>query len=331
MSALRTDDAPPAATKLYRAVRGARLSSVMIAGLFVIVIIANGIVQPTFFTQYAMTSTFATLVPLVLIALAQTMVVLTGGIDLSIGASVTLASVVAVVVMDGRNSHAVLGVIIAVAVGGLCGLANGLIVALLRLQPIIVTFASASVFAGAALLVLPKPGGAVPDLFTGGYRASVGPLPVAVLLVLLVLGLWYLMTRTRYLRHVYAVGGDKGAAYASLVPVQRVQVLAYVLCGALGGLAAIALLANSGSGDPFIGLELMLNSVAAVVIGGTPLMGGRGGGVGSIIGAIVLALIANIVFFAGVPTNFRPLVSGVVIIAALAVSAISMSDRGRTS
>lgn len=91
----------------------------------------------------------------------------------------------------------------------------------------------------------------------------------------------------------------------------------------------MALLANSGSGDPFIGLEMMLNSVAAVVIGGTALTGGRGGGIGSIVGAIVLALIANIVFFAGIPTNYRPLVSGFVIIAALSLSALTMRERRR--
>src|SRR5699024_3335843 len=136
---------------------------------------------------------------------------------------------------------------------------------------------------------------------------------------------------TKLTRHIYAIGGDKEAAYASVVPVQKTQIASYVVCGAIGGLTAIALLANSGSGDPFIGLDMMLNSVAAVVIGGTALMGGRGSGLGSIMGAVVLALISNIVFFAGVSTNYRPLVSGIVIIAALSLSAFTMNDRRRTS
>lgn len=309
--------------------KNAQLPSVMIAGILLVTLAVNIIVQPTFFTPYALTSTIATLVPLVLIALAQTVVILGGGIDLSIGASVTLASTVAVVLMDGDDGRSLLGFVAAVLVGTACGLLNGLVIAVLRLQPIIATFATSSVFSGLALVVLPKPGGAVPPVLTGGYRDAIGPIPIVALLLLGSIGLWFVLKRTRLLRHIYAIGGNKDGAYASIVPVQRVQILSYALCGAIGGLVAMALLANSGSGDPFIGLEMMLNSVAAVVIGGTALTGGRGGGIGSIVGAIVLALIANIVFFAGIPTNYRPLVSGFVIIAALSLSALTMRERRR--
>lgn len=310
-------------------IRTARLPSVMVAAMLAVTLVANIIVQPNFFTPYAITSTLATLIPLVLIALAQTVVILGAGIDLSIGASVTLASTVAVVLMDGSNP--LLGIGAALGVGALCGLFNGLVIALLRLQPIIATFATSFVFSGLALVVLPKPGGVVPEILTGGYRASIGPVPVVVLLLLVSIGLWFVLKRTRLMRHIYAIGGNRDGAYASLVPVQRVQILSYVLCGLIGGLVAVALLANSGSGDPFIGLEMMLNSVAAVVIGGTALMGGRGGGIGSIVGATVLALLANIVFFAGIPTNYRPLVSGLVIILALSLSAFTMKDRRVTA
>lgn len=313
--------------RLTAAARGARLSTWTVAVLLLVAVVANAILQPTFFTSYSLTSNFATFVPLVLIALAQTVVVLTGGIDLAIGATVTLASVVAVVLMDGRPERLALGVVAAVLVGVAAGTVNGLIVARLRLQPIIATFATASVFAGIALLVLPKPGGAVPGVLTRFYRDSVLGVPVGALLVALVVALWYLLVRTRLVRHVYAVGGDRDAAYASLVPVVRTQVGAYALCGGIGGLAAVALLANTGSGDPFIGLELTLNSVAAVVIGGTALMGGRGSGVGSVLGAIILSLVANVVFFAGISTNVRPLVSGLVIIGALALSALTVRER----
>ncbi len=315
------------ADRLTATLRGARLSTWTVTILLLVAVAANAALQPTFFTSYSLVSNFATLVPLVLIALAQTVPVLTGGIDLSIGASVTLASVVAVVLMDGRPERLLLGVLAAVAVGVVAGTVNGAIVARLRLQPIIVTFATASVFSGAALLVLPKPGGSVPGALTRMYRESVLGIPVAALVVALVIGLWYLLVRTRLVRHIYAVGGDRDAAYASLVPVERTQIGAYALCGGIGGLAAVALLANTGSGDPFIGLDLTLNSVAAVVIGGTALSGGRGTGVGSVLGAIILALISNAVFFAGISTNVRPLVSGLVIIGALALSALTSRER----
>lgn len=314
---------------LVAAVRQARMSTWMVVALLVVAVAANASVQSNFFTPYAMTSTTATLVPLVLVALAQAVVVIGGGIDLSIGASVTVASVTAVVVMDGREDRLLVGALVAIAVGAACGLVNGLIIALLRLQPIIVTFATSSVFAGAALLVLPTPGGSVPATLTRGYRDTLLGVPAGAWLLLATLALWFLLSRTRLVRHVYAVGGDPVASYASLIPVARVQVLSYVLCGALGGVAAVALLANSGSGDPFVGLGMTLDSVAAVVIGGIALSGGRGSGVGAVAGAITLALIENSIFFADVPTNYRPLVSGVVIIAALALSAFTMTDRRR--
>ncbi|GEN80691.1 ABC transporter permease [Actinotalea fermentans] len=315
--------------ELVEGVRHARMSTWMVVALLAVAVATNAAVQDNFFTPYSMTSTTATLVPLVLVALAQAVVVIGGGIDLSIGASVTVASVTAVVVMDGQESNLLAGAAVAVAVGAGCGLVNGLVIALLRLQPIIVTFATASVFSGAALLVLPTPGGSVPASLARGYRETMLGLPAGAWLLLAVLGLWFLLARTRLVRHVYAVGGDPAASYASLVAVPRVQILSYVLCGALGGLAAIALLANSGSGDPFVGLGMTLDSVAAVVIGGIALTGGRGSGIGAALGAVTLALIENSIFFAGVPTNYRPLVSGLVIIAALALSALTMTDRRR--
>lgn len=314
---------------LVTAVRQARMSTWMVVALLVVAIGVNASVQSNFFSSYSMRSTTATLVPLVLVALAQAIVVIGGGIDLSIGASVTVASVTAVVLMDGQESRLWLGALAAIGVGALCGLVNGLIIALLRLQPIIVTFATSSVFAGAALLVLPTPGGSVPGSLTRAYRDSVAGVPTGAWLLLLALVLWWALSRTRLARHVYAVGGDPAASYASLIPVVRVQVLSYVLCGALGGLAAIALLANSGSGDPFVGLDMTLDSVAAVVIGGIALAGGRGSGIGAAAGAVTLALIENSIFFAGVSTNYRPLASGLVIIAALALSAFTMADRRR--
>jgi ribose transport system permease protein len=314
---------------LVQTVRQARMSTWMVVGLLVASVVANAAVQSNFFTAYSLTSTTATLVPLALVALAQAIVVIGGGIDLSIGASVTVASVSAVVVMDGREGAVLLGAAVAIAVGAACGLVNGLIIALLRLQPIIVTFATSSVFAGAALLVLPTPGGSVPGTLTRAYRDSVLGVPTGAWLLVAILLLWAFMARTRLVRHVYAVGGDPVASYASLIPVPRVQVLSYVLCGALGGVAAIALLANSGSGDPFVGLGMTLDSVAAVVIGGIALSGGRGSGIGAVAGAVTLALIENTIFFAGVPTNYRPLASGLVIIVALALSAFTMADRRR--
>ncbi|MFI7609990.1 ABC transporter permease [Nonomuraea terrae] len=314
--------------------RGVRLPAVQLSGaatvgMLVVAVIVNSALQPNFWSGYALTSNFATFVPLVAIAVGQTIVVLSGGIDLSLGAQVTLASVVAVQVVDGQLDRLPQAVAAALGVGLVCGALNGLVVALVRLQPIVATFATSFVFSGLALVVLPTPGGSVPLEVTTAYRAAVLGLPVALLAILGLALLWWALRRHRVLRHVYAVGGDPEAAYASLVPVARTRVSAYVLGGLFAALAALAVLANTGSGDPFVGNELTLASVAAVVIGGTSLAGGRGGAGGSILGAIVLALVTNIVFFADVPTTYRQLVNGAVIILALALAGIPALQKRR--
>lgn len=300
-----------------------RVGSAVTWALLVVAIVINAILQPTFFTLYSITSNFATFVPLVLVAIAQTVVVISGGLDLSLGAVVALSSVVAVTVMNGRDDMVAVGFLAALGVGAVCGLINGLIVAVVRLQPLIVTFATASIFSGFALVVMPKPGGTVPGTMTGIYRTAFAGIPVSVLAVLVAVALWLVLRKTRLMRHIYAIGGDAAASYASLVPVTRTRAWTYVIAGAFSGLAAMALLANTGSGDPFVGADVALDSIAAVVVGGVALRGGRGGAIGAVVGAIVLAMAANIVFFFDVPTTYRQLVNGLVIIAALALSVLS--------
>ncbi|HZK05998.1 MAG TPA: ABC transporter permease [Actinomycetaceae bacterium] len=296
--------------------------------LLLVALAASAYLRGNFFTQYSISSTFATFVPLVLVAAGQAIVIIGGGLDLSIGAIAALASVTTITVMQGEDSRIFLGVLVALGTGIACGALNGLIVAGLRLQPIITTFATASVFSGITLWVLPRPGGRVPSGITSTFRLTAAGIPVTVLIVVLVALTWLLFRRTRFIRNLYAMGGDPAAAYASLVPVRATQAGSYIVAGASAGLAGLGILANSGSGDPFIGGTMALDSVAGVVIGGIALRGGIGTPVGAIVGAMVLSLVTSILFFAGVPSTFRPLAQGLVVIAALALSALS--DRRKT-
>ena len=165
---------------------GARLlqgqvSTVVTWALLAVAITVNAALQPTFFTLYSITSNFATFAPLVLVTIAQAVVVIGGGLDLSLGATVALSSVVAITVMDGRPEMVPLGFLTAIGVGALCGLFNGVVVSVVRLQPLIATFASSSIFSGLALTVMPKPGGTVPSPMTQAYRMAIAGLPVSVL------------------------------------------------------------------------------------------------------------------------------------------------------
>lgn len=291
--------------------------------LLIGVIALNAALQPTFFTEYSITSNFATFAPLVLVAIGQAIVVIGGGLDLSVGANLAVSSVVALHVMDGNDSLILPGMLAGIATGAACGLLNGFVIAVVRLQPLIATFATSSVFAGAALVVRPSPGGSVPGDVVSTYRDAFIGIPVAAFVVLAGMAAWVALDRTRLLRHIRAVGGNEQAAYTSLVPVVRSRVWTYTLAGAFVGAASIAILANSGSGDPFIGADLVLDSIAAVVLGGIALSGGRGSAIGAVAGAIILTIIDNVLGPLGVPAFWRPLTSGLVIIAAFALSVLS--------
>ena len=338
MSAARPAGEGVAVDVRRRPQRAALVGQAMVFVLLVAAVAVNAVLQPTFFTAYNLSSTFATFAPAVAAAVAQTIVVLSGAIDLSLGALITLASVVAVVIVDGDPSKIPLALAAAVAIGLLGGLLNGLLVAVLRLQPIVATFASTFVFGGLALTVLPQPGGSVPIEVTSAYRATTLGIPNAALLILGIALLWVALRRSRLGIHLYAVGGNTTAAYATGVAVTRVRILAYVAAGLFGAVAALAILANTGSGDPYVGSgggasiiggELTLSSIAALVIGGTALSGGKGGALGSIAGAIVLGLVANIVFFLGVSTGMRELIDGLIVIGALAFTGAPWLRRGR--
>lgn len=293
-----------------------------IYALLALVIGINALLQPYFFSAYSIQSNLNTFVPLIAAAVGQTLIILGGGVDLSLGAIITLVDVVVVATMNGRVENIGLAVLAGLAVGAGAGTLNGLAVAVLRLQPIVATFATSFLWSGITLWVMPRPGGSVPDIFYKGYRAAVGGVPVAAWIILGILLLWLAIKRHRVGRHIYAVGGDETAAYASGVRVTRVRVLSYTLGGLFAAIAGLAIVGNTASGDPFVGGPITLTSITAAVIGGTRLSGGAGGGGGSIAGAMVLGFVANIIFFANVPSFYQDLINGLIVIAALALAGL---------
>lgn len=314
------------ARHLLDTVRDTRVSAWTTLALLLAAVIISAALQPKFFTAYSLNATFASFLPLLLVAVGQAIVVISGGLDLSLGAIVALAAAVAVVVMQNDPSRLLLGCLAAIVTGLLAGLINGLVIALVRLQPLITTFATSSIFSGATLWVLPEPGDPVPAGMTAAFRTALAGIPLTIWLVVLTIALWVALSQTRLIRHVYAVGGNPEAAFASLVPVTRVRIWTYTLAGLFAGLAALTVLANTGAGDPFVGGDLALNSIAAVVIGGIALRGGLGSPLGAIAGAVVFSLISSILFFLGVPTTYRQLAQGLIVIAALALSALSSRE-----
>lgn len=290
--------------------------------LFVVLLIANRLLQDNLFEGRVLSGNFRTLLPLLILAVGQTFVVIAGGIDLSVGAIVSLATAVLVTnLLPESNFGTFLGVVgLAAAAGMAAGALNGFCVAVLRLQPIVTTYATSFLFSGIALWLLPRPGGAMPQAIAQFYRREMPlGLPIGVYVIAALLLVWILLRATRYGRYLFAVGGQPDAAYASGVPVTAVRVSTYMLSGLFAALAAVALTLGTSSGDPRIGDAMTLDSIVAVVLGGTRLSGGQGGIAGTVLGVIVLSLIRNIISFANVPNWWQTLVDALIIVLALAL------------
>lgn len=301
-----------------------------------------------FFTPAVITSTSNQSMTLIFAGMAQTTVVITGGIDLSVGPIISLSnSLASSIFAETDDPLNIIGVVIVVlVVAALAGLINGLIVVYGRLQPIIVTLATSSIFSGIALFLRPRPGGYVPDAYGDLLTRRVGLLlpesffgaeptgiaafleslfdfiPSSVILLLVVLlVVWLPFRRSQLGMWVYAVGSNEGAAYMSGVNVKLAKVSAYVLSGLFAGIGGLFLTAQTLSGDATTGTVFTLQSIAIVVLGGTSLFGGSGGVAGTIAGAIALRLIPTILFFARVNPLQQPLWEGAVILLAVAAGA----------
>jgi ribose transport system permease protein len=289
--------------------------------VFLVLSTVNAVLQPSFLKFDVMASNLSAFLPMMLVAVGQTYVVLGSDIDLSAGLIVSLVNVVVVAVigsMGGSDLGMAFGLGAGLAVGLAAGLINGICVALLRFQPIVTTFATGLVFAGLALWVLPEAGGQVPAVVYQSYAGGFLGLPTVLWIFLAVVLFGSLVRRLRFYQALRAVGGNMQAAFQTGLPVARVRVTAYMLSGFFAALAGIALVGETGSGDPLIGGALTLTSVTAVVLGGTALAGSVGSIEGSILGAFIIGLINNVIFFAQLPFEWQGLIQGAIILAALA-------------
>ncbi|HEU4741152.1 MAG TPA: ABC transporter permease [Meiothermus sp.] len=304
--------------------------------LLILGLIITALFQPAFFTPRTLSNNLRTFLPLILLAVAQTLIVIGGGIDLSLGTILTLSSVVMVQTFgqepDPGPWRTLGGIALGLLVGTLAGAFNGFCVAILRLQPIIATFATSFVWAGLALWVLPQPGGNVPTALQDFVRIYfLVPFSLWVILAILLGWGWFL--GTRWAKRLYAVGGNPQAAFTSGINVEGVRLSSYALAGLLTGCGAFFLTADIATGDPLIGGPLTLASVVAVVIGGTRLSGGAGGIVGSVLGAVVYYLLKNVValsvFNLGLTPQWQTLIDGTVIVLALAAPGLLRLARRR--
>tara|TARA_R110002020_G_scaffold203246_2_gene406732 strand:+ start:13757 stop:14806 length:1050 start_codon:yes stop_codon:yes gene_type:complete len=311
--------------------------------LLVLYLVYN-ILHPRGFSAAVLIQNTNESVAIVFLAMAQTVPVLLGGLDLSVGAIMTLTNCVASVVLNGSPPQIILGMIITLATGTAFGLVNGLIVVYGRLQPIIATLATGAVAVGLALFIRPAPGGTVDDDISwaltndlyelvdtygwfdadAGWFAPFAWFPVPLLIVLVIgFGVWLPFKHTVTGRTVYAIGSAEGAAYMSGLNLNGAKIAAFTLAGFFAGCAGLylAIQTSSGNADITQAGAYTLNSIAAVVVGGTSLLGGVGGAIASLVGALVLRVISFYFRIVSIDPLLQPLVEGLVLLAAVSLGA----------
>jgi ribose transport system permease protein len=265
---------------------------------------------------------------LAFVAMAQSLVVITSGIDLSVGMIFTLTNCLASAIVVGSPLSAGLGVIAVLAVGALCGAINGFIVIFGRLQPIVATIASGAVYFGLALALRPTPGGSVNETLADAFTGQLFELVPAslVALVAVVLVVWVPFSRSETGRAAYAVGSSEPAAYMSGVPVAQAKFVAYTLSGLLSGIGGLFLTFFTYTGDAAYasGNAYTLFSIAAVVLGGVSLFGGSGSAIGAIFGALAFRTIGDLLFVFDFDPLWQPLFQGVVLMLAVSLGALGL-------
>jgi ribose transport system permease protein len=301
-------------------------------GFLALLLVFTKLIQPSYGVTGVQGLAISVL-PLALAAVAQAIVVISGGIDLSIGAMMALTSVVSAALMKGQTDEFGVAVVVGVLLLGLVlGAVNGTLVVLTRVPDIVVTLAMSFVWAGCALLVLKTPGGGsaqwLKDLVSGSLGNEWIPKAAVVLIVVVAL-IWIPLRGSRLGLSIYAIGSNRLAAFRSGVPVGRTRIMAYVLTGLFAALGGLSLTASTGIGTPVPG-PYTLMSVAAVVLGGVALTGGRGGVFGAIVAVMVLQLIRTDMTFLRVNTNLAVVVQGAILIGVVMIGSFIQLRRTRT-
>jgi ribose transport system permease protein len=296
----------------------------------IVLVIAGALINPDFLTASNLLNVVTRSAFIAIIAVGATFVIAGGGLDLSVGSMAALVAGVMILTLNGLGSPGLgalaLGMLVAVALGAACGLANGLIVTFGRIEPFIVTLGTMGIFR--SLVIWLAAGGTITmrnselrELYRPVYFGSIAGIPVPIIAFVAVAAIGALILyKTSFGRHVIAIGSNEDVARYSGVPIGRVRTLTYIIQGICVGIAILVYVPRLGSATPTTGLLWELQAITAVVIGGTALRGGLGRVWGTVVGAIILELVANIMVLSNFVSEFLVgAVQGAIIIIAMLV------------
>lgn len=293
-------------------------------GVFVVLIVIYLYFYPSLFTLPSIVALSVQFLPLILATMGQSVIMLTGGIDLSIGAAVSLYVAIFATRAGNSPDTAIFACVVALLVGLVVGAATGGLVTYAGLPSIIVTLATSFVLGGAALFVLPQPGGTVPNKLVLIYNGYSGNWPIALAIIIAAVVLWKFVKSTHFGMGIYAAGDNERGAFSSGIKIRPVKVGAYMLAGLFTAVAGIGLAIETGSGDPTIGTPYTLNSITAAVLGGISFFGGVGEMKGAVVGALVLGFLINILNFTGISSFYQYILEGAVLIAAISLKTLAL-------
>lgn len=316
--------------KLFPSKTGDTPRPVLILALTVLLYISMGMAAPAILSLDNLRNIFVQTSYLALFASAQAIVILTRGLDLSLGTTVSLASVTAAIVMTslpgGGPMVAVVGLAAGIAVGVAVGMANGVGVAMLGVNPFIMTLGMLNILLSFATTIsggYPVPG--LPDAFLQLANLKVFGIPIQIIIVAVILGtLQWTLRKSVFGRSLYMIGANPAAARVAGIPVKRHLCAAYVICSVLAAVGALLLTARTGSGEPNLGGDVTLSAIAAAVLGGTRLTGGEGSIVAPVLGALLVVVLTNGLNLLQVNGFVQQVIIGLAIILAISI------DRRRT-
>ena len=296
----------------------------MIATVLVILCICLYFANNSFLSKYNLSTLSRTISWTTIVAFGQTLVLLTGGIDLSVAGLAGMSAILSSWLMVNTSINPFICLLLIMIMSFLCGSLNGLLIVKVKMVPFIVTLATGSIFTGVIYLVTKgSPILGIPKIVTFLGRGMLGPVPYPAI-IMVVLGLlgFYVLKFTPFGRYIYAVGGNAWAAKIAGVKVDKVTVLVYGLSGLMAGIAGILITCRLGNGQPTVGSNWIMPSITAACIGGTSLAGGKGGILGTFVGGTFMGVISNAIVILAISPYWEKGITGIVILIAIAIDRI---------
>lgn len=290
----------------------------IIWGVLLLVLVGSAFASESFTNPRNFPNLMRQSAALLLVCLGQTLALLVGGIDLSVGSVISLVVVIMAALMQPTPESMLATLVVGLFIGALVGAVNGFMVTRFKLAPFMVTLATLSIVQGLALQFRQNPQATIPREFSPPFTGDTGGIPHPFLIIVLATtAVWLLLRYTRFGRHVYAVGSNENATRLSGINADRIKLLAFTLCGLLAGAAGVFTAARSRAGDPLIGGDFAFDSITAVVLGGASLNGGAGSVWGTLAGVFIVTVLSNILNLAGIESNYQYIVKGVLLVLAV--------------